>query len=136
MLFPGAGGYWWRLVHRDTLAAAFKRTATGTHPNMKFSNSPGKESIPGYIRVYARGDTLVVADAAETIDGEPLFVKLVEQGRVVYRESFADQAARAERTWGRYTRWELSPVVQDDMDRFRRMREAEVAAAKARLGNK
>ena len=28
MLFPGAGGYWWRLVHRDTLAAAFKRTAT------------------------------------------------------------------------------------------------------------
>src|SRR5262249_31955547 len=21
MLFPGAGGYWWRLVHRDTLAA-------------------------------------------------------------------------------------------------------------------
>jgi nicotinate phosphoribosyltransferase len=136
MLFPGAGGYWWRLVHRDTLAAAFKRTATGTHPNMKFSNSPGKESIPGYIRVYARGDTLVVADAAETIDGEPLFVKLVEQGQVVYRESFADQAARAEGTWGRYTRWELSPVVQDDMDRFRRMREAEVAAAKARLGNK
>ena len=28
MLFPGAGGYWWKLVHRDTLAAAFKRTAT------------------------------------------------------------------------------------------------------------
>src|SRR5262249_47456479 len=25
MLFPGAGGYWWRLVHRDTVAAAFKR---------------------------------------------------------------------------------------------------------------
>jgi hypothetical protein len=25
MLFPGAGGYWWRLVHRDTVSAAFKR---------------------------------------------------------------------------------------------------------------
>src|SRR5205085_8689334 len=38
MLFPGAGGYWWRLVHRDTMSAAFKRSATGTHPNIKFSN--------------------------------------------------------------------------------------------------
>jgi nicotinic acid phosphoribosyltransferase len=34
MLFPGAGGYWWRLVHRDTLAAAFKRSA-----NIRTSNS-------------------------------------------------------------------------------------------------
>src|SRR5262249_36707807 len=60
MLFPGAGGYWWRLVHRDTLAAAFKRTATGDHPNVKFSNSPGKESLGGYLRVWGRGDTLVI----------------------------------------------------------------------------
>ena len=51
MLFPGAGGYWWRLVHRDTVAAAFKRTATEGHPNIKFSNSPGKESIPGTRRI-------------------------------------------------------------------------------------
>ena len=43
---------------------------------MKFSNSPGKETIGGYIRVYGRGDTLIVADASERIDGEPLFVKL------------------------------------------------------------
>jgi nicotinic acid phosphoribosyltransferase len=134
MLFPGAGGYWWRLVHRDTLAAAFKRTATGSNPNMKFSNSPGKESIPGYTRVYARGDTMVVADESESIDGEPLFVTLVEQGRVVYQESFPEQAERAERTWGRYTKWELSPAVAGYMDRFRRMREQEVAAARVRLG--
>jgi nicotinic acid phosphoribosyltransferase len=133
MLFPGAGGYWWRLVHRDTLAAAFKRTATGPHPNMKFSNSPGKESVPGYTRVYARGDTLVVADASEKIDGEPLFVKLVEQGRVIYRESFPEQAARADRTWERYARWELSPVVREYMESFRRMRAEEVTAARARL---
>ena len=134
MLFPGAGGYWWRLVHRDTVSAAFKRTATGDHPNIKFSNSPGKESVPGYTRVYARGDTLVVADAGEAVDGEPLFVKLVDRGRVVYRESFPEQAARADQTWDRYTKWELSPRVQEYADRFRRMRAEEVAAAKARLG--
>ncbi len=134
MLFPGAGGYWWRLVHRDTISAAFKRTATADRPNVKFSNSPGKESVPGYVRVYGRGDTMVVADASERIDGEPLFVKLVEQGRVVYRESFQEQAARADKTWGRYTRFELSPVVGGYMDRFRAMRAKEVDAARARLG--
>jgi nicotinic acid phosphoribosyltransferase len=134
MLFPGAGGYWWRLVHRDTLSAAFKRTATNDHPNVKFSNSPGKESIPGYLRVFGRGDTMVVADASESIDGEPMFVKLVDQGRVVYAESFPEQAARTERTWGRYKRFELSPVVCGYMERFREMRRREVAAARERLG--
>jgi nicotinate phosphoribosyltransferase len=133
MLFPGAGGYWWRAVHRDTVAAAFKRSATGDHPNVKFSNSPGKESLGGYLRVYADRDTLIVAEADESPAGEPLFVKLVEQGRIVYRESFPDQAARADRTWGRYRRWGLSPRVAATMRQFREMREREVAAAQARL---
>ena len=101
MLFPGAGGYWWRLIHRDTVAAAFKRTATGVQPNVKFSNSPGKESLGGYLRVLGQEDTLVVADASETIDGEPLFVPLVRAGAIVYREDFEVQADRADRTWGR-----------------------------------
>jgi nicotinic acid phosphoribosyltransferase len=135
MLFPGAGGYWWRLVHRDTVAAAFKRSATGDHPNVKFSNSPGKESLGGYLRVYARGDTLVVADASEPPPGEPLFVRLVEQGRIVYRESFDEQADRADRTWGRYARWELSEKVHGYQERFRAMRAREVAAARERLGH-
>jgi nicotinic acid phosphoribosyltransferase len=133
MLFPGAGGYWWRLVHRDTLAAAFKRSATGDHPNVKFSNSPGKESLGGYLRVYGRGDALVLADASEAAPGEPLFVKLVEQGRIIYRESFEDQAARAERTWGQFQRVELSERVGGYMQRFNTMREREVAAARQRL---
>jgi nicotinic acid phosphoribosyltransferase len=133
MLFPGAGGYWWRLVHRDTLAAAFKRTATGNHPNVKFSNSPGKESLGGYLRVYERGDTLVVADASESIAGEPLFVKLVEQGKIVYRESFEQQAERADRTWGKYRRWELSPLVHETEARFGAMRQREVETARRRL---
>jgi nicotinic acid phosphoribosyltransferase len=132
MLFPGAGGYSWRLVHRDTVAAAFKRSATGDHPNVKFSNSPGKESLGGYLRVYGRGDTLVVADASEPPQGDPLFVKLVESGRVVYRESFDEQAERADRTWGRYTRYELSETVGGYMRRFEAMREREVAAARER----
>src|SRR5262249_48907887 len=84
LLFPGAGGYWWRLVHRDTVAAAFKRSATEDRPNVKFSNSPGKESLGGYLRVYEHGDTLFIADASEAPFGEPLFVKLVDQGRIVY----------------------------------------------------
>jgi nicotinic acid phosphoribosyltransferase len=136
MLFPGAGGYWWRLVHRDTLAAAFKRSATGDHPNVKFSNSPGKESLGGYLRVYAAGDTLVVADASEPPPGEPLFVKLVDQGRVVYREGFEEQAYRADRTWGKYSRWELSAKVRGYQERFAAMRQREVAAARERLGER
>jgi nicotinic acid phosphoribosyltransferase len=134
MLIPGAGGYWWKLVHRDTVSAAFKRTATADHPNIKFSNSPGKETIPGYVRVYGRDDVLIVADASERIDGEPLFVKLVDHGRVVYRESFQEQAARADRTWGRFKRWEPSPKVGEYLDRFRAMKTAELDAAKGRVG--
>jgi nicotinate phosphoribosyltransferase len=133
MLFPGAGGYWWRLVHRDTLAAAFKRSATEDHPNVKFSNSPGKESLGGYLRVHGRDDTLVIADASETIAGEPLFVPLVEQGRIIYDESFEEQADRADRTWGRYKRFTLSDKVRDWQQRFRAMREREVTAARQRL---
>src|SRR5205085_7586436 len=127
MLFPGAGGYWWRLIHRDTVAAAFKRSATGDHPNVKFSNSPGKESLGGYLRVYGHGDALVVADASEPAQGEPLFVRLVEAGRVVYSEGFEEQAERADRTWGRYKRWELSPKVRQNQERFAAMRQREVA---------
>ena len=133
MLFPGAGGYWWRLVHRDTVAAAFKRSATEDRPNVKFSNSPGKESLGGYLRVYGRDDTLIVADAAEPPPGEPLFVPLVKQGRVVYRESFDEQADRADRTWDTYRRVELSPRVGQYQERFNAMRAREVAAARERL---
>jgi nicotinic acid phosphoribosyltransferase len=133
MLFPGAGGYWWRLVHRDTVAAAFKRSATGDHPNIKFSNSPGKESLSGYLRVWGQDDILLVAEASESPSGEPLFVKLVEKGRIVYHERFEDQADRADRTWGRYRRVALSEKIEGYKQRFEAMREREVAAARRRL---
>lgn len=129
MLFPGAGGYWWRAIHRDTVAAAFKRSATEDRPNVKFSNSPGKESLGGRLRVFADGDTLVVGDVAEPPPGEGLMIKLVDQGRIVYRETFQEQAARARQTWGRFRRVTLSPHVKADMNRFNVMRQTEVAAA-------
>lgn len=136
MLFPGAGGYWWRLVLRDTVAAAFKRSATADRPNVKFSNSPGKESLGGYLRVYGRDDTLIVADASEASPGEPLFVPLVQQGQIVYHESFPEQADRADRTWGKYVRWQLSDKLRETMDRFGSMRRREVAEARKRLEGK
>jgi nicotinic acid phosphoribosyltransferase len=135
MLFPGAGGYWWRVVHRDTLAAAFKRSATEDRPNVKFSNSPGKESLGGYLRVYGRDNVMIVADASEPALGEPLFVKLVENGRIIHRESFEAQADRVDRTWSRYLRWELSPKVSAVMERYRMMRAQEIDAARRRLGD-
>lgn len=133
MLFPGAGGYWWKLVHRDTLSVAFKRTATGLNPNTKFSNDVGKESLAGRLRVYACGHKLVIADVSETIDGVPLFVKLVDNGRIVYDEAFDVQAARALATWGLYTEIEYSPVIAYNMERFRSMREEERQLSLAHL---
>ena len=92
---------------------------------------------PGATDTYKRtmwAAVPVIADASESDLGEPLFVKLVENGRVIYRESFDDQAARADRTWGRYSRWELSPTIAGYMQRFGEMRKREVEAARHRMG--
>ena len=127
-LFPGAGGYFWRGVHRDTVAAVFKRSESDGNPNMKFSNSPGKASIPGNVRVYGKGDVMYIADVSEVVDGEPLFVQLVKDGRIVYNESYVDQGKRAEATWGKYSRFELSPLLQSHIDTYNGMRATERAA--------
>ncbi len=128
ILFPGAGGYYYRQFHRDTISAAFKRSMTNSNPNTKFSNSPGKESIPGKIRVYERGDTLVIASNEEKIDGEPLFVKLVENGKLINPEdmNFAAQSQRANKTWGKYKGFTLSPLISEWQSRFNRMRDEAV----------
>ena len=129
---PAATGGGWSIATRWRRRSSAR--ATGDHPNVKFSNSPGKESLGGYLRVYGRDDTLIVADASEPPQGEPLFVKLVEQGpHCLSRESFDEQADRADRTWGRYKRCELSPKVHEYQDRFRAMQAHEVADAKKRL---
>lgn len=135
MLFPGAGGYWWKLVHRDTLSAAFKRSWTAEDPNIKFSNSEGKESTPGIIRVYARGSTLYIAHVTDTVDGEPLYQKLVSKGRIVYNEPESVQAKRADATWGKYDKVEYSPTIQSFLDIYRKKRSEERAAARTRLAS-
>jgi hypothetical protein len=78
---------------------------------------------------------MVIADASEPAQGEPLFVQLVKQGRIVYRESFEEQADRADRTWGKYKRFELSEKVRGYQQRFEAMRAREVAAARERLSH-
>jgi hypothetical protein len=115
------------------ISMAFKRSATDKFGNVKFSNSPGKESLPGYLRVYARGSTMIIGDVRENLDADPevvcLFVKLVDNGVYVYNETFEEQAARAERTWGKYTDVVLSPMVAKTLGTYVEMRERERAAA-------
>ncbi len=125
VLFPGAGGYYYRLFHRDTVSAAFKRSMTEDRPNTKFSNSPGKESVPGRVRVYEQGNRIIVAAAEEKIDGIPLFVKLVENGRIIYSEDmdFPTQARRAGQTWDKYKGFEYSPRIYEWRNKFRVMRD-------------
>ncbi len=129
ILFPGAGGYYYRMFHRDTVSAAFKRSMTEDRPNIKFSNSPGKESIPGTIRVYEQGKTLIVADKSEDIDGTPLFVKLVENGKIINPEDmdFKIQADRANKTWNRYSGFTLSPKIGEWKDLFEDMKQRAVS---------
>ncbi len=131
ILFPGAGGYYYRKFHRDTVSAAFKRSMTGNNPNIKFSNSPGKESIPGSLRVYEKDDTLIIADKSESIDGRPLFVKLVEKGRIINPEDmdFRTQAQRADRTWNKYRSFKLSPEITKWKGIFREMKKKAVIRA-------
>jgi hypothetical protein len=49
-------------------------------------------------------------------------VQLVKNGRIVYDESYVDQGKRAEATWGKYTRFELSPLLQSHIDTYNGMR--------------
>lgn len=133
VLFPGAGGYWWKLVHRDTVSAAFKRSWTNGQPNIKFSNSEGKESIPGIVRVYGRGDTMYVAHVTDKVDGEPLYKKLVSKGKIVYNETPQVQAKRSTATWGQYSKVEFSPTIEGYMRTYREKRATERAAARAAL---
>src|SRR5262249_24560810 len=59
-----------------------------------------------------------------------------ENGRVVHRETFDEQADRADRTWGRYRRWALSPGVRRTQERVEAMRAREGGAARQRPGHR
>ncbi len=115
-IIVGAGGYFQDGCTRDVASLVDKRSATEhegvLESSMKFSDSPGKSSIPGQIRIYERDSTLIVAQANEDIDGKLVSVKLVENGRIVYPENLEIQRQRAERTWNQYTNIEYSPETQ------------------------
>ncbi|MBI5398572.1 DUF5598 domain-containing protein [Candidatus Woesearchaeota archaeon] len=127
-IIVGAGGYFQQGCLRDAASLVYKRGATmhpgGLERSLKFSDSPGKESIPGSIRIYGKGNTMIVAQAEEEIDGEPLMVKVVENGRIVYGEDLDAQRERVERTWNQYNRIEYSSMTQRIIAERTREREA------------
>ena len=116
-IIVGAGGYFQNGNTRDAVSAAYKRTSTnhgqGNEGSIKFSDDAGKFSLPGPIRVYARGSEIIVAQAHEHIDGVPLFVPLLQNGRIMYKENLARQTARAEKTWNAYTDIVYSEGIHD-----------------------
>lgn len=115
-IIVGAGGYFQEGNLRDAISLVDKRGATMIdgvlESSLKFSDSPGKESIPGRLRIYERGRTIIVAQAGEKIDGKLISVPLVLNGRIVYNEDINVQARRAEETWNRYDKIEYSPWTQ------------------------
>jgi len=110
---PGAGGYFRDGCMRDAASLVYKRSATEhdgvLEDQLKFSDSPGKGSLPGRIRIYGRDNTLIVAQAGEKIIGELLSVLLVKNGRINYFEDLNQQRERAEKTWNQYDDIEYSP---------------------------
>ncbi len=115
-IIVGAGGYFQEGCSRDAISLAYKRSATmheELESSLKFSDSPGKESIPGQVRIYGRGDTIIVAQAGEEINGDFLMVKVVENGRIIYDEDLHKQHQRALETWNKYTKIEYSPKTQE-----------------------
>ncbi|MFH1400956.1 MAG: hypothetical protein ABIH41_05540 [Nanoarchaeota archaeon] len=130
-IIVGAGGYFQSGCHRDAISLAYKRSATeheGTlEASLKFSDSPGKESIPGQIRIYERGDTLIVAQACEGIEGTSLSRKLVENGHIIYNESIEDQRHRADTTWDKYHHIEYSPATLAIINARTREKDAELS---------
>ncbi len=124
----GAGGYFQEGCHRDTASMVYKRSATlhgsGLESSLKFSDTPGKESIPGRIRIYGRDDVMIVAQDGEEIEGFPLMQKVLSNGRIVYDENLHRQRQRANETWNHYKRIEYSPQTLALMEQRQAERQA------------
>ncbi|MBI5065320.1 DUF5598 domain-containing protein [Candidatus Woesearchaeota archaeon] len=151
-IITGAGGYFQEGCERDTISLAYKRSATmhgekviafnpagmngidawieeainsgqKIEASLKFSDSLGKESIPGRVRVYENGSTLIVAQEGEQIDGTPVYQKLLSNGRIVYDEDLHKQNSRANNTWNKYNKIEYSPKTLEIIDTRRKEKE-------------
>jgi nicotinate phosphoribosyltransferase len=119
-IIVGAGGFFQENVLRDVVSLVDKRSAT-MHDGvlelqLKFSDEPGKGSIPGRIRIYERDRTLIVGQAGEDLDAKMISVPLVRNGRIVYFEDLKVQHQRAQDTWNKYDKIEYSPATQKIID--------------------
>ncbi|MBI2668346.1 DUF5598 domain-containing protein [Candidatus Woesearchaeota archaeon] len=127
-IIVGAGGYFQEDCHRDAASIVYKRSATQhesrLESSLKFSDTPGKESIPGRIRIYGRDRMMIVAQEGEEVDGIPLMQKVVSNGRIVYNEDLHRQHQRADETWNQYTQIEYSPKTQALMEQRRAERQS------------
>ena len=114
-IIVGAGGYFRNNCTRDAASLVYKRSATEyegvLESSLKFSDSPGKESIPGRVRIYEHENKLIVAQEGEEIEGKLLMVKVVNNGKIIYSEDLNVQAERAEQTWNKYDTIEYSPMT-------------------------
>jgi len=127
-LIFGAGGYFRKGCHRDAASLVFKRAATihdGTlEASLKFSDTPGKGSIPGQIRIYEKDNALIVAQNNEDIEGKIVSVPLVKNGSIVYNEDWKTQNKRANETWDKYDTVIYSKETQKIIDKRTKERDA------------
>jgi nicotinate phosphoribosyltransferase len=137
-IIVGAGGYFQSGCDRDAVSLVYKRSATEydgkLEHQLKFSDSPGKESLPGQIRIYEHGRKLIVAQEGELVEGKLLTVPLVKNGRIVYHETLDEQRQRAAMTWNAYDSVEYSPLTQALIDH--RTAERNSALTKLQTGGK
>ena len=113
----GAGEGFRRFLSRGGASVVFKRAATFAdgklHPQIKRSNTEGKGSLPGAMRIWERGETLIVAQAEEYIKHAIMISQqLVKNGTVIYNEPFHEQYQRGNQTWDKYCNIEYSPLTQ------------------------
>lgn len=127
-IIVGAGGYFRQNCTRDDASLVYKRSATEhagiLEESIKFSDTPGKESIPGRVRIYGRESTIIVAQEGEKIFGIPLMQKVVENGRIIYDESLKQQYERSEETWNQYDKIEYSPRTLEIISSRQRERDS------------
>ena len=74
-------------------------------------------------------------DKMEDIEGTPLFVKLVENGKIINPEDmdFKIQANRANETWNKYRRYILSPKIIEWKTLFEDMKKKAISKTSTRI---
>lgn len=109
----GAGGL---LISNHTTRAdastAFKLAQYDGRPTMKFSNSPGKESIPGQPTLVMTGGHRVIAQEGEYPVSASLFIRAYEKGRVYLQSDLPRARAQADASYN-----QLAQTLQTKSDR-------------------